>query len=91
MCRQMGKHSRSREELEHEDPQGPVVGRDVVTPVQDDLGSDILGGAAERPRLAAVHQLLGKAKVHLEGEIEESFYSDSCYRRFPAALEAVLW
>ena len=40
------------EELEHEDSERPVVGADVVALVQDDLGGDVLRGAAEGPGLA---------------------------------------
>ena len=41
------------EEFKHEDSEGPVVGADVVTLVQDDLGGNVLGGAAESPSLSA--------------------------------------
>jgi len=41
------------EEFEHEDSEGPVVSADVVTLVQDDLGGNVLGGAAEGPSLSA--------------------------------------
>ena len=43
----------SSQELEHEDPEGPVVGRDVVPLVEDHLGRHVLGGAAEGPCLAS--------------------------------------
>ena len=48
-----GEGRRAGEQLEHEDPERPVVGRDVVALVEDDLRGDVLGGAAERPGLPA--------------------------------------
>ena len=37
------------EQLEHQDSEGPVVGRDVVALVEDHLGRHVLRGPAERP------------------------------------------
>ena len=54
----------SGQELEHENSQRPIVCADVVSLVEDDLWSHVLGSAAKRPRLSAHHQLLGEAKVH---------------------------
>lgn len=59
-------HLRSREQLKHEYAEGPVIGADVVSLVEDDLGSNVLGSSAESPRLPANLELLGKAKVDLE-------------------------
>lgn len=42
------------EELEHEDSEGPVIGADVVTAIQNHLRSHVLGSAAEGPRLASL-------------------------------------
>ena len=53
------------EQLKHEDAQTPVVCRDVVTFVQDDLRSHVLRGAAECPRLTSVTHALGEPKVNL--------------------------
>ena len=47
-----GEGRSASQELEHEDPEGPVVGRDVVPLVEDHLGRHVLGGAAEGPGLA---------------------------------------
>ena len=41
------------EELEHEDAERPVVGRDVVAFVQDHFGGHVLGGAAKSPSFAS--------------------------------------
>ena len=43
----------SCEELEHEDPEGPVVGGDVMALVEDDFGSHVLWSATECPRLSS--------------------------------------
>ena len=51
------------EQLEYENAQAPAVGGDVVALVEYDLGRDILGRAAERPRLVAEADLLGEAEV----------------------------
>ena len=40
------------QQLEHEDAEAPVVSRDVVALVEDNLGRHVLGGAAEGPGLA---------------------------------------
>ena len=52
------------QQLEHEDAEAPVVSRDVVALVEDNLGRHVLGGPAEGPRLATHLKLLGEAKVH---------------------------
>ncbi len=44
---------RTREKLEHEHPERPVVRADIVALVEDDLGGDVLGRAAESPGLAS--------------------------------------
>ena len=44
---------RPREQFVHEDPEGPEVHSLVVPLVEDDLGSHVLGGPAECPRLVA--------------------------------------
>ena len=57
-------YSRSGEELAHEDAERPEVDGAIVALVEDDLGGDVLGGAAERPRLAPHRDPLREAKVH---------------------------
>ena len=54
------------QQLEHQDAQRPVVCRDVVTFVEDDLWSHVLRRPAERPRLLTETDLLGKTKVDLK-------------------------
>ena len=54
------------EQLEHEDAQRPVVGRDVVSLVEDDLRRHVLGRPAKRPRLSAVPHLLGEPEIDLK-------------------------
>jgi len=46
--------ARTCEELKHENTKRPVVGADVVTPVQDHLGGDVFRGATEGPSLATM-------------------------------------
>ena len=58
---------RSREQLAHEDAERPEIDGAVVTSVEDDLGGDVLGGAAEGPRLGALVDALAEAEVdHLD-------------------------
>ena len=55
------------EQLENEDAKGPVVGRDVVARVGDDLRRDVLRGTAERPRLVTGRdQLVSGLIIHLQ-------------------------
>ena len=41
------------QQLEHEDPEGPVVGGDVMALIEDDLGGDVLRSSTECPRLSS--------------------------------------
>ena len=41
----------SSQQLEHQDSEGPIVGGDVVTLIEDDLGCDVLGSPTECPGL----------------------------------------
>lgn len=45
----------AREHLEDEDPQSPPVDRHAVPFVQDYLGSEVVGGAAQRVRAGVVY------------------------------------
>ena len=72
-----GEGRSAGEELKHEDAQGPIVGADVVAFVENHLGSDVLGGAAKGPRLAAGLQLFGESKVDqfdVAGRVEEKIF-----------------
>mmetsp|Transcript_38597 Transcript_38597/g.90238 ORF Transcript_38597/g.90238 Transcript_38597/m.90238 type:complete len:465 (-) Transcript_38597:1410-2804(-) len=56
---------RAGEALESEDPDAPPVGAEAVALVEDDLGGEVLRGAAQGPR--AVGDDLGEAEIdHLE-------------------------
>ena len=55
------------QQLKHEDAHGPVVGGVVMALVEDDLGSHVLGRAAERPRLPPRAYPLGEPEVYLKG------------------------
>ena len=56
-------YSRSGEELAHENAEGPEVDGAVVALVQNDLRGHVLGGPAERPRLAPHRDPLRETKV----------------------------
>ncbi len=78
---------RSGEQLTHEHPERPEVDRSVVTLVQDNLRGHVFRGAAERPRLAALGDALGEAKVDLARERErESVRLASVPTFFPTRL-----
>ena len=69
-----GEGRGASQQLKHQDAHGPVVGGVVVALVQDDLGRHVLRRAAERPRLLACGQFLGKAEVHLQHGTEIMVY-----------------
>lgn len=50
---QAGEGGRSRQQLEHENAQRPVVGANVVPFVQNHFGGHVFGSAAKRPRFPA--------------------------------------
>ena len=56
-----GVLARTVEHLEHDHAEGPPVDRLAVALLQDELGREVLGRAAQRPR--AVLDVLGEAKV----------------------------
>lgn len=53
----------TRQQFEHQHAQRPVVGTNVMAPIQDHLRCNVLRCAAERPRLAAGLQFLGEPEV----------------------------
>lgn len=72
--------SPARQQLVHEDSQGPIVCRHIVAFVEDDLWSHVLRSPAERPRLFAHADLLGKTKIHLKNKrtFSEGFFVFFC-------------
>lgn len=66
--------SPARQQLVHQDSQGPVVRRHIVTFVEDDLWSNILWGSTEGPSLLAEADLLSEPKIHLEVSPKSQFY-----------------
>lgn len=59
------RYSRSGEQLEDENAERPIIDRPVVALVQDDLGGNVFGSAAKRPRLVTRSEQLGEAEVNL--------------------------
>lgn len=60
------KHQPSTQQLKDEDSQRPVVGRQVVSFIQDDLRGHVLWSPTKRPRLLPQAKFFSKTKVHLE-------------------------
>ena len=61
------KRRPSAEELDNQNTERPPVGAHVVPAAKDDLGREVFGRAAQRPRALAAIDNLGEAKVdHLD-------------------------